>query len=142
MSYEKDVAILEFSRQANLDAFWCRAKTMVAANLRAGLRMEKTADDYGMHSIAPPMGPFPLDDSVGMKAAIAVLDRSLDPGVYSKCVQWGTFRKTCSAITNIGQPGVSGLQDLVGAYEQKHVWISTVVTHPFWFSPFITGVHL
>jgi hypothetical protein len=37
MSYEKDVAILEFSRQASLDAFWCRAKTTVAANLRAGL---------------------------------------------------------------------------------------------------------
>jgi hypothetical protein len=142
MSYEKDLAILEFSRQANLDAFWCRAKSTVAANLRAGLRMEKTADDYGMPSIAPPMGPFPLDDSVGMKAAIAVLDRSLDPGVYSECVQWGTFRKTRSAITNISQAGVSGLQDSVGAYERKHVWISTVVTHQFWFSRFITGVHL
>jgi hypothetical protein len=51
--------------------------------------MEKTVDDYGMPSIAPPMGPFPLDDSVGTKAAIAVLDRSLDPGVYSERVQWG-----------------------------------------------------
>jgi hypothetical protein len=91
MSHDKDWTILEFSRQANLDAFWCRAKTAVASNLRVGLRMEKTADNYGMPSIAPPMGPFPLDDSVGMKAAIAVLDRSLDPGVYSECVQWGTF---------------------------------------------------
>jgi hypothetical protein len=60
MSYEKDLAILEFSRQANLDAFWCRAKTTVAANLWAGLRMEKTADDYGMPSIAPPVGLFRL----------------------------------------------------------------------------------
>jgi hypothetical protein len=142
MSYEKDVAILKFSRQANLDAFWCRAKTTVGANLRAGLRMEKTADEYGMPSIAPPMGPVRLDDSVGMKAAISVLDRSLDPGVYSECVQWGTFRKTRSEITNISQAEVSGLQDLVGAYERKHVWISTVVTHLFWFSWFITGVHL
>jgi hypothetical protein len=142
MSHAKDRAILEFSRQANLDAFWCWAKSTVASNLRASLRMEKTADDYGMPSIAPPMGPFPLDDSVGMKAAIAVLDRSLNPGVYSECVQWGTFRKTRSAITNISQAVVSGLQDSVGAYERKHVRISTVVTHQFWFSRFITGVHL
>jgi hypothetical protein len=88
------------------------------------------------------MGPFPLDDSVGMQAAIAVLDRSLDPGVYTECVQWSTFRRTRSTIINISQAGVSGLQDSVGAYERKHVWISTVVTHQFWFSRFITGVHL
>jgi hypothetical protein len=142
MSHAKDWAILEFSRQANLGAFWCRAKSTVASNLQAGLRMEKMADDYGMPSIAPLMGPLPLDDSVGMKVAIAVLDRSLDPGVYSECVQWGTFRKTRWAISNISQAGVSGLQDLVGAYERKHVWISTVVTHQFWFSCFITGIHL
>jgi hypothetical protein len=101
MSHAKDRAIWEFSRQANLDAFWCRAKSTVASNLWAGLQMEKTADNYGMPSIVPQMGPLPLDDSVGMKAAIAVLDRSLDSGVYSECVRWGTFRKTRSAITNI-----------------------------------------
>jgi hypothetical protein len=80
-SQDEDRAILEFSRQVNLDAFWCRAKMTVASNLRAGLQMEKTADDYGMPSITPAIGPFPLDDSVGMKAAVAVLDHSLDPGV-------------------------------------------------------------
>ncbi len=121
MSHPKDWAILEFSRQANLDACWCRAKSTVVSNLRAGLRMEKTADNYGMPSIAPPLGPFPLDDSVGMKAAIAVLDCSLDPGVFWECLQWGTFRKTRSAITNISQGGVSGLQDSVGANERNHV---------------------
>jgi hypothetical protein len=54
----------------------------------------------------------------------------------------GHFSKNKAAITNISQAGVSGLQDSVGAYERKHVWISTVVTHQFWFSRFITGVHL
>jgi hypothetical protein len=142
MSYDLDLFLLEFVVIANLNAFWCRATSTVKANLRAAIRMELTADTYGMGSITPPMGPFPLDDSVGMKAAIAVLDRSLDPGIYSECVQWGTFRKTRSAVTNISQAGVSGLQDSVGAYERKHIWISTVATHQFWFSRFITGVHL
>jgi hypothetical protein len=91
MSYKKDLAVWEFSRQAHLDALWCRVKTTVVSNLRAGLRMEKMANHYGMPSIAPPMGPFPLDDSVGMKVAIAVLDHLLDPALYLECVQWGTF---------------------------------------------------
>jgi hypothetical protein len=77
------------------------------------------ANDYGMPSIAPPMGPFPLENSLGMKAAIAVLDGLLDPGVYLECVRWGTFRQTPLAITNSSKAGVSGLQDLVASYKRK-----------------------
>jgi len=39
------------------------------------------------------MGPFPLQDDWGMKGAIAVLDKSLDPGKYEETVQAKTFRK-------------------------------------------------
>jgi hypothetical protein len=52
------------------------------------------------------MGPFPLDDVFGMKAALRVLERSLDQGWYSNYVQWATFRKARSAITNIPGRGV------------------------------------
>jgi hypothetical protein len=105
--------------------------------------MEMTADCLEIPLAIPPMRPYPLTDSVGMKTVIAVLDRSLDPGLYFECVQWGTFRRIRSAVMNISQAGVLGLQDSVGVYERNHVWISTVVTHQFWFSRFtITGVHL
>ena len=63
------------------------------------------------------MGPFPVRDDTGMQAAIAVLDRSMDPGKYAEFVQWGTFRKTRSAITNVSQAGVGGMGDSIGAYE-------------------------
>jgi hypothetical protein len=63
--------------------------------------MEKMANDYGTPLIMPPMGPFPLDNSMGMKMAIVVLDHSLDPGIFLECVQWGTFRKIHSEITNM-----------------------------------------
>jgi hypothetical protein len=65
----------------------------VRSNLKEARRMERTMQQYGLPSATPSMGPWPLEDSVGMKAAIAVLDRSLDKGVYEDNVQWDTFRK-------------------------------------------------
>jgi hypothetical protein len=56
-------------------------------------------------------------------------------------VQWETFRKSLSAITNIGQARVSGLSDVVGAYERNRCWISKVPTHTFWFHRFMVGIH-
>jgi hypothetical protein len=39
-----------------------------------------------MPSLTPTIGPNPLEDSLGMRAAAAVLDRYLDPGVYDDMV--------------------------------------------------------
>jgi hypothetical protein len=36
---------------------------------------------------------------------------------------------------------VSGLSDLVGGYEKSKMWISGVVTHSFWFTRFMEGLH-
>jgi hypothetical protein len=91
--------------------------------------------------VTPEMGPFPLADTSGMKAALAVLDRSLDKGLHAEFVQWDTFRKARSVVTNISQAGASGLDDSVGAYERGRMWISKVPTHSFWFSRFMNGVH-
>jgi hypothetical protein len=76
-----------------------------------------------------------------MKAALVVMDRSLDAGRYSDYVQWETFRKAWLAITNITQAGVGGLDDVIGAYEKNRCWISKVPTHSFWFHRFMVGIH-
>jgi hypothetical protein len=76
-----------------------------------------------------------------MKAAVAVLDRSLDKGNYAKFVQWDTFQKARSVVTNISQAGAAGLGDAVGAYEKGRMWILKVPTHSFWFNRFMTGIH-
>jgi hypothetical protein len=49
--------------------------------------MEKSMMKYGLPSATPPMGPWPQEDSLGMKGTIAVLDRSLDKGVYEENMQ-------------------------------------------------------
>jgi hypothetical protein len=73
-----------------------------------------------------------------MLAAMAVLDRSLDKGVCEDTVQWDTFR---TAVTNISQAAVGGLEDLVGAYKINKMFISSSMTHKFWFSCFMGGIH-
>jgi hypothetical protein len=133
---------MEYIRRANLDAFWARETNTVNSNLRNAKQMEeKVSARLGIPSITPPMGPFPFEDKFGMAVALATLDRSLDPGIYEEHVQWDTFRKVRSAVTNISQAGVSGLLDVVGAYERERVWISGVPTHSFWYSRFMVGLH-
>ena len=128
-------------RRASLDALWAREPNTVRANLREAVRMEKFATRIGLPSVTPAMGPFPLQDDFGMLPAIALLDRSLDKGVHAEHVQWGTFRKAMSVVTNITHAGVAGLGDSVGAYERNRTWISSSATHQFWYSRFMHGVH-
>jgi hypothetical protein len=80
------------------------------------------------------MGPFPLSDDFVMKAALVVLDRSLDAGRYSDYIQWETFRKDRSAITNISQAGASGLGDVRERTNATGVGSRR-------FSRFMVGVH-
>jgi hypothetical protein len=136
-----DVELFEIMRWANLDAFWEQASSTVGSNLRAGMWSERTTGRLNMPSLTPPMGPFPLMYSLGMSVAIAVLDRSLDPGNYDDFVQWETFRRSRSCVTNISQAGVFGLGESVGAFERRKMWFSQVVTHSFWFSRFMAGLH-
>ena len=80
-----------------------------------------------------------MQDVLGMLPAIALLDRSLDKGVHLDHVQWGTFCKAMSAVTNVTQAGVGGRGDSVGTCERNRTWISSAATHQFWYSRFMHG---
>jgi hypothetical protein len=138
---ESDKDVLEFIRRANLDAFWDRSRNTVASNVGDAFRMETLGKKLGIGPMSPPMGPLPLKDIMGMRYAIAILDRSLSPGQNEEFVQWGTFRKTRSTATNVAQASLGGLTDSIGAYERKRMWISNVETHQFWFTRFMGGLH-
>jgi hypothetical protein len=101
-----DLEILDMMRRANLDAFWSREKTTVSYNLQEALQMEWMTFQLGLPTITPPMGPGPLEDNLGMKAMMVVLDRSLNKGVYEDTVQWDTFWQAMS----IGSPTFHKLQ--------------------------------
>jgi hypothetical protein len=78
---------------------------------------------------------------MGMIVARAILDRLLDPGRNDTFVQFTTVRKTRSMMTNVAQATASGLEDVIGSYKRSRVWISSVPTHLFWFTIFMSGIH-
>jgi hypothetical protein len=92
-------------------------------------------------TMLPPMGPFPLDDRMGMAVACAILDRSLRPGRTDIFLQHNTVRKNRLMLTNIAQASASGLGDVIGSYEKLRVWILSVPTYSFWFTRVMTGFH-
>ena len=136
-----DNDILEYIRRASLDSLWAREPATVKKNLNGLAKAEQEILNLGLPPLSPPLGPFPLDDVHGMLHAIAILNRSLDQGVYEKQVQWATFRKLRSHITNVHQASPGGLGDVVGAYERNRCWVSKVPTHTFWFTRFMEGLH-
>jgi hypothetical protein len=140
-SWGRDMQLMELFRRANLDSFWARESSTVKNNLREAKRIEDFACNMGMPPMCPPMGPFPIADTCGMEVASGILNRSLAKGKYAEHVQYETFRKARSAVTNVSQAGVSGLGATIGAYEKNRLWISEVPTHSFWFTRFMTGIH-
>jgi hypothetical protein len=136
-----DQEALEFFWRASLDAFWSRATLTARGNLTEGKRGQRFAAQMGLPCLIPEMGPFPLQDTMGMMCAAGVLDRSMDRGRTEQYVQWDTFRGARFFVTNATQAGVSGLSDSVGGYEKSKMWIWGVVTHSFWFTRFMEGLH-
>lgn len=91
--------------------------------------------------MTPPLGPFPVEDSLGMRAALALVDRSQDrTGRHETYVQPDTYRKAQTYITNVSRAGIHGLGDRIGAHEAKKVWISQGATHTPWFSQALLGL--
>jgi len=140
-NFQQDVLAMDFMRRVNLDAFWKTARSTVKTNCYQIERCLRTQLKFGIPHILPPVGPFALQDECGMGAAMAVLDRSLDKGKHAEQVQWATFRKMRSAITNYHQASSGGMQDRVGAYEKSKTWITSTPTFGFFFSRFMVGLH-
>jgi hypothetical protein len=94
----QDEALKMYVRGVNLDAIWSRKSSTVAAHLWEVKRMEKGADEVGFPLYMDPVGPCPFKNVQGIRAAVAVLQRSLSPGLYGPTVQYKTVRKTRSTI--------------------------------------------
>ena len=137
----KDDLLLTYIDRCSMDGFWSRESGTVKDNRRQAARVERTADKLGLTSITPAMGPFPLTDSFGMRAALALLDRSQDKeGKYTKYVQPNTYQKAQTAIHNVTRAGVTGLGESVAADGAAKVYISDVATHTMWFQRFMEGL--
>ncbi len=105
----QDLRILKCIRRANLDALWSVEPKTVIRNLAECKRGALMAASLGFKDkLYPPLGPFPLQDTFGMSAAIVTLQLSLNPGKYDKNVQFSTIRKFRSAYSNVYHASVEG----------------------------------
>ncbi len=137
-----DQDFLEHFRRVSLDVFWSREESTVRHNLGTIKRVALSEQKFDcVNKMIPALGPHPLEDTPGMAACVAVLDKSMDKGRYDDQVQWETFRKTRSSLTNVGQVGVGGLADAIGVNGKNKTWVSGADTHKFFFHRFMTGIH-
>ena len=130
MSTHRDRWKCELVRRANLDALWAREPTTVRANASdVGRLLDIGMLELEMEEILPTMGPFPVRDDFGMKLAICMLVRSLDPGKNEDTIQFSTMRKLRSAYANAWNASERGLAG------------EPCPSDNYWFKRFMLGAH-
>ena len=138
----RDVRLMKLFRRASLDAFWCSEPKTVAGNLREARRGLRIASSLGFRNkLFTPLGPFPLGDSFGMRAAVVMLEVSLNKGINDDTVQYGTVRKFRSAFSNIHKASMEGQQGSVMVKDTSKMSISTCETDGLFFEKFTRGCH-
>jgi hypothetical protein len=138
----QDVRILKLIRRANLDALWSREPNTVRGTLMTCRQGADIAASLGFKDkLFRPMGPFPLEDTFGMAAAMVMLQASLRPGKYDKFVQFSTVRKFRSSFSNAYHASVEGQQAVVMAKDTRKLTVTKCPTYGEFFERFTRGMH-
>ena len=99
----KDKKLINLIRRVNLDVFWSREKSTIQNNFsNVKEQLSRWADRYDVY-------PFPEfqvhslgDDSLDMKVAISMLEKSLEKGrLDDSYMQFDTCRKIRSTVSNM-----------------------------------------
>jgi hypothetical protein len=137
-----DVRLIKLLRRASLDAFWCSEPKTVEGTLREARRGLRIAASLGFRDrLFTPLGPFPLEDTFGTRAAVVMLEVSLNPGKNDDTVQYGTVRKFRSAFSNVFRASKEGQQGSVMMKDTVKMSISTCPTDGLFFEKFTKGCH-
>ena len=119
LKYAKDALALSCIRRANLNSIWSQEPSTVSQNASQARTMEELGEALGFDSVAPRMGPFPLEETYGMKIACVTLLKSLAPGKWENTVQYATVRKMRSIFSNLYHASYHGESMSVMAYETQ-----------------------
>lgn len=128
-------------RRANLDAVWGREPDTVEATLRSAKQMLFQWKQVGLSPLFPALGPFPVSDLFGMRVAIAMLLKSMEPGRYhASYQQFETIRKLRAGFSNMFMASYEGVTSLrtVGGDRAKHT-LTNSPTQSLWFERFSQG---
>ena len=127
-------------RRLNLDALWGKETSTVDSTAQAVHQRVALLNPLGILPQYPPLGPFPLTDSLGYGVVIAMLLKSLEPGRYDTHQQFATIRKLRAGFHNVYMSSSEGPSSLrsVGRDKGKH-FLNTCPTHSSWFENFAIG---
>jgi hypothetical protein len=110
--------------------------------LTEAVRGLRIASELGFaHALFQPRGPFPVEDSMGMAAAIVIVQRSLARGRYGPTVQYKTIRKFRAAASNIYHSSVIGQDSVVMAQDTHKLKVTDCPTYSDFFERFNKGLH-
>lgn len=141
-NHQVDRMALVCIRRANLDAFWSRESSTVRSN-RSGFNrlMDIGVGMLGFPDMGPQLGPFPVEDTLGMKIAMCMLVRSLDQGKYGKWIQFSTMRRLRSAYSSAFNASIMTPNEAVLAHEAHRLFSTKCPTYGVWFTRFMQGCH-
>jgi len=137
----QDVFLLCCIRQTNLDAVWGRESNTVNGTLRGVRQLVNLWRVAHIPIVLPARGPFPVGDCLGLRVAVGMLIKSLEPGRYSQIYQqFETIRKLRAAYSNLfmsSLEGVSSLRTFGG--ESAKMSLTLLPTNSIWFERFAEG---
>ena len=140
-SSPQDDFLLCCIRRANLDAVWGRESTTVSATLRGARQLLSFWRVAHLPIELPARGPFPVGNSLGLRVAIGMLIKSLEPGRYSSSYQqFETIQKLRATFSNMHMSSLEGVNNLrtVGG-ETAKMSLSLLPTNSLWFERFADG---
>jgi hypothetical protein len=140
-AYAKDDLLLCCIRRANLDAVWGRETHTVQTTLRSLSQLTRQLLIVGLHPNLPPLGPYPVEDLFGVRVAVGMLLKSLNPGRHSESYQqFKTIPKLRAGYSNVYMASVIGTQCLrtIGGERAKH-YLTQCPTQTLWFERFSLG---
>ena len=139
----QDEAFASMAIRATLDAFWTHASGTVAGHVREVTFMAKYARALGIDPF-PEMGPFPLGDHLGMKEAMMIIMRSMEPGAKNATVQFGTARKPRATLTVLWEssPGSAGDIVMSSGGVKGRLIATRAPSEGRWFQQFMHGVRV
>lgn len=108
-----DRHLLSYIRRVNLDTFWSREPSTIAAtlaNLHKGHRLSR---ELGLDPIEFLQGPWPVNDMQGMQEAIELLHASQAKGKNNNSyIQFDSIRKLRLAYSNLLEASFQRCQEL------------------------------
>ena len=97
-----DKRIMHYIRRVNLDGIWSRSRSTIGSVRRSISQLINVWKELGVTPELPPLGPWPVADSVGFRLALAQLKYSQNSGVNRKShLQYDTIRRLRTAFVHV-----------------------------------------